>query len=76
MVRGLRSYFTWLIVCVALLAVAGCGKPAPPPPGAPEDAAAPSVDLGTPSGPQDSAAGAKDSTSGNGAPAADQGEKK
>ena len=60
----------------ALMAVAilsGCGKPAAPPPGAPQSATAPTLETGTESGPQESPAATPDSTSGAGSPQAEQG---
>jgi hypothetical protein len=72
----LRAVFHISVVLITpLVLAAGCGKPAPPPPGAPEGATAPTVDLGTPSGPQDSTAGPADSTPGSGSPATEQGDK-
>ena len=47
MVTLRRGFYTTLLLCVALLPAIGCGKPAPPPPGAPKDANAPTIDLGT-----------------------------
>ena len=53
-----------LLLSAALLPAAGCGKPRASPPGAPQDADAPTVDLGTESGPRTPAAGSNASTSG------------
>jgi hypothetical protein len=64
------------LMSVALLAAAGCGKPAPPPQGSPQSADAPTVDLGTESGPEQPAAGSNDSSSGAQSPQAEQGDKK
>ncbi len=64
------------ILSGALLGVIGCGKPAPPPPGAPSDAKAPTVEKGVETGPQEPAAGASDSNPGAGSPQGEQGESK
>jgi hypothetical protein len=66
---------TATLMSVALLAT-GCGKPAPPPQGSPQSADAPTVDLGTESGPEQPAAGSNDSSSGATSPQAEQGDKK
>ena len=63
-------------MAVALLPAAGCGKPAPPPQGSAQSADAPTVDLGTESGPGQPAAGSNDSSSGAASPQAEQGDKK
>jgi hypothetical protein len=64
------------LVAVALLPAAGCGKPDAPPQGSPQSADAPTVDLGTESGPGKPAAGSNDSSSGAASPQAEQGDKK
>ena len=64
------------LISVALLPAAGCGKPAPPPQGSPQSADAPTVDLGTESGPGQPAAGSNDSSPGAASPQAEQGDKK
>lgn len=71
-----RSLASVALLSMALLPATGCGKPAPPPQGSPQSAAAPTVDLGTESGPGQPAAGSSDSTPGGSAPQAEQGEKK
>lgn len=72
--KRVRRQFVCLLA--VLLPAIGCGQPAPPPPGAPPDAAAPAIDLGTPSGAEDTGAGTTNSTPESGTPAAEQGEKK
>jgi len=74
--RGAKAVSKVLLLTAIFLPAAGCGKPAPPPAGAPQSATTPTVDLGTESGPQDSAAGSSDSTPAGGTPAAEQGEPK
>ena len=69
-----RWYFVWLLA--ASLPAAGCGKTAPPPPGAPQDATAPAIDLGTPSDAGDTGAGSTNSAADGGSPQTEQGEKK
>ena len=58
-----------------LLAVIGCGKPAAPPPGAPEEAATPKVDIGRESSPTESVPAASDSPAGT-SPQDQQGDQK
>lgn len=65
-----------LLLAGALLTGAGCGKPAAPPPGAPQSATAPNIDQGTESGSQEAAASSTNSTSEAGTPKGDQGESK
>ena len=76
MVHRSGVFYTLLLSLVAILVTAGCGKPASPPPGAPPSADAPTIEQGTPSGPQDSSAGPALSDPGSGSPPAEQGEKK
>ena len=64
------------LLTLALLPASGCGKPAPPPQGSPQSAAAPTVDLGTESPPAQPEASSNDSTPGDASPQAEQGEKK
>lgn len=71
-----RAISKVLLLTVIFLPATGCGKPAPPPEGAPQSTTTPTVDLGTESGPQEPAAGPSDSTPGAGTPAAEQGESK
>jgi hypothetical protein len=76
MVIRRRAFYNALLLGAALLPMTGCGKPAPPPEGASQNATAPTVDLGTESGPKDPAAGSTDSTSESGSPQAEQGDQK
>jgi hypothetical protein len=76
MVTLRRAIYTASLLTAASLTAAGCGKPAPPPEGAPQGATAPTVDMGTESGPQDTKAGSTDSPPDAGAPPAEQGETK
>jgi hypothetical protein len=76
MVNARRAFYNALLLLAAVLPTAGCGKPAPPPSGASQNATAPTVDLGTESGPKDPAAASTDSTSGGGTPSAEQGDQK
>jgi hypothetical protein len=76
MVNLRRAFYNAFLLLAVSLSAAGCGKPAPPPEGASQDATAPTVDLGTESGPKEPAAGSPDSTEGGGSPPAEQGEKK
>lgn len=76
MVNVRRAFYNVVLAAVALLLAAGCGKPGGPPPGAPQDATAPTIDQGSESGPKDPAAGSSTSTPGADAPASGQGETK
>jgi hypothetical protein len=58
---------------VLALVVSGCGKPGAPPPGAPQDASAPTLEKGTEIGPQETPAASPDSSPGAGSPQAEQG---
>lgn len=76
MVNLRRALYNACLVSAALLPATGCGKPAPPPQGSPQSADAPTVDLGTESGPGQPAASSNDSSSGAASPQAEQGDKK
>lgn len=76
MVNASRVFYSAVLLCAALLAAAGCGKPGGPPPGATEGVNAPNVELGSESGPKDSAADSSSSTPDGGSPQGDPGDKK
>ena len=76
MVNRSSVLYTFCLSLVATFVVVGCGKSAPPPPGAPPSADAPTIEQGTPSGPQDPSAGPALSDPGSGSPPAEQGDKK
>jgi hypothetical protein len=76
MVNVPRVFYNAVLLGAALLAAAGCGKPGGPPPGATEGVSAPTVDLGSESGPKDPAAGPSSSTPDGGSPQGDPGDKK
>ena len=76
MVNRSNVLYTFLLSLVATFVIAGCGKPIPPPPGAPPSADAPTIEHGTPSGPQDRSAGSAEPAPGSGSPPAEQGDKK
>lgn len=71
-----RGTYNAVLLAAALLPAAGCGETAGPPPGAPQEATAPTIEQGTESGPTDPAAGTTDSTPAAGSPSDEQGEGK
>ena len=64
------------LLLASALSGAGCGQPGGPPPGAPQDTAAPTIELGSESGSKDPAAGSTDSTPAAGSPSGEKGEQK
>jgi hypothetical protein len=72
----LRQVFYNAVLLSSALVAAGCGEPAAPPPGAPQETSAPTVDLGSDAGNKDSAAGKPDSSPPAGSPSQEKGEPK
>jgi hypothetical protein len=75
MVNPRQLTYNALLMSAAAFAV-GCGEPAGPPPGAPQETSAPTVEFGTDAGSKDPAAGTPDSRPAAGSPADEQGEPK
>jgi hypothetical protein len=71
----LRNVAYNLSLLLALAAAAGCGKPGAPPPGAPSDVQAPTIEQGTDSAAKDPGAGTTESSPA-GTPSEDKGETK
>jgi len=76
MVNAKRCFYTSVLVLALFVPVVGCGKPAPPPAGSPQDATSPTVDLGTESGAQEPGASSPEKTTDNGSPAGQEGDQK
>ena len=72
-----KAIFAGVAIVALPLGTVGCGKPTPPPKGAPtENQEAPSIDLGNPSGaPKDNQEAPSDPSSASGTPKGDQGDK-
>lgn len=77
MVSARTAFYNALVTISILASTSGCGgKPKAPPPGTPDDAAAPpAVELGTESGaPKEPTGGSTDSSQGTGSPQGEQGD--
>ncbi|MEX0678994.1 MAG: hypothetical protein WD063_18110 [Pirellulales bacterium] len=69
-----RASYSAVLLMTALVFVSGCGEPAAPPPGAPDEARAPTIDQGTESEPDESKTGGTETATGDPSSGASAGE--